>query len=128
MAQNSAKVKEKSRHGCLTAYLLVLIIGGLIAFGVYLLRGLAPGNDRPFWVIIVYLILTLLDIVFAIAIILWKKWGVWGLCADAITGLVINIIRGELFIVSLISLLITLGILFWVLHIGRDNKAWPQLE
>jgi hypothetical protein len=107
---------------------VVFIILGSIAFVAYILRGLAPGNSRPVWEIILYAIFTLFDIACLIAIYNWKKWGVWGLCAAAIAGFMISIIQGQLVIISLLNLVISLGLLFWVLNIGGDNKGWPQLK
>jgi hypothetical protein len=98
---------------------------GLIFF---LLRGLAPDNTRPVWEILVYSIFSLVDIVCIIAIFMWKKWGVWVLCAVQVIGFIISIIQRESIIGSLLSLVITIGFLFWVLNIGGDNKGWPQLE
>jgi hypothetical protein len=128
MLQNSTNIKEKSRHGCLTAYLVVLIVGNAISLIVYLLGGLAPANDRPAWLLAFYSVIAGFDIVCAIAIFMWKKWGVYGLCGVTFAGLVISIIQGELLIISLINLIISLGLLFWVLNIGGENKSWPQLE
>jgi hypothetical protein len=128
MLENSFKVKEKSRHGCLTTYLVLLIIGNLVTLVFRLLSSLAPDNKMPVLAIIAYSLLALFIIVCAVAIYNWKKWGVWGLCAVAVINFVIGVISGELLIISIFQLVAILGILFWVLHIGGDNKGWPQLE
>jgi hypothetical protein len=125
--QELKKDRFKARHGCLTAYLLVLIIGNLIALGVYMLGGAAPDEDSD-WLVFVYSIFALLDIVCAIAVFMWKKWGVWGLCAIAVTGFLISIIQGEFIIVSLLNLVVNLSLLFWMLNIGGKNRGWTQME
>jgi hypothetical protein len=128
MLENSSEIKEKSRHGCLTAYLVILIIGNLVTLVFRLLSSLAPGNKVPVLAIIAYSLLALFIIVCAAAVYNWKKWGVWGLCAVAVINFVTSIISGELLIISIFQLVVILGILFWVLNIGGDNKGWPQLE
>ncbi len=48
--------------------------------------------------------------------------------AVAVAGVIASLIQGELLITSIIILVVVLGILFWVLHIGDENKGWPQLK
>jgi hypothetical protein len=128
MLQNSTQVKQKKRHGCLTAYLVVIIAGISIFLILYLLQGLAPDNTRPVWEMFVFIVLNLFVIVCAIAIFMWKKWGVWGLCAVQIINFILSITQREFIIVSVINLAFSLGLLFLVLNIGGENKGWPQLE
>jgi hypothetical protein len=63
---------------------------------------------------------------------MWKKWGFWGFCATSVLALAINLIyfrSGTVtIIISIISSLLAVLILFGVLHIGRENKGWPQLK
>ncbi len=127
MLQNSSNIKEKQRHGCLTAYLVVLIGFSLAALGFYLLRAIGR-NDSPVWESLIFAAVALFDVICLAAVFMWKKWGVWGLCSVQLIGFIVSIIQGELIIVSLINLVIGLGLLFWVLHIGGENKGWPQLE
>lgn len=128
MLQNSTQARTKKRHGCLTAYLVVVIAGISIYLILYLLRGLAPDNTRPVWELLLFTVLNLFVIIFAIAIFMWKKWGVWGLCAVQIISFIISIMQRELIIISVINLAFSLGLLFMVLNIGGDNKGWPQME
>jgi hypothetical protein len=69
----------------------------------------------------------ILNVIFAIAIFKFKKWGFYVFCASAAIVFVINLSAG----ISLINALIGLFgivVLFAVLNIGKENKAWPQLE
>jgi glucan phosphoethanolaminetransferase (alkaline phosphatase superfamily) len=128
MLQNSTQAKTKKRHGCLTVYLSVVIVGIVIFLFIYLLRGLAPDSAWPVWEILLCSFFALVDIVCLIAIFKWKKWGVWGLCAIQVIGLIVNIIQKEYIIVSIINLAFRLGLLFLVLNIGGEDKGWTQLE
>jgi len=127
MLQNSSQVKEKKRHGCLTAYLSVLIVGALIALVFYLFRAIGR-NDYPVWESLLFAVVSLFDIVCAVAVFMWKKWGVWGLCGIAVIGFIVSLFQGELVIFAIINITISIGILFWVLNVGGENKGWPQLE
>jgi hypothetical protein len=128
MLQNSTRAKTKKRHGCLTAYLVFIIAGISVLLILYLLRGLAPDNTRPVWEILLFTILNFFAIICAVAIFMWKKWGVWGLCAVQIVSFIISILQRDLIVISAIRLVISLGLLFLVLDIGGDNKGWAQLE
>jgi len=127
MLQNSTKVTEKKRHGCLTAYLLILSVFSLVALILYLLRAIGR-NDSPVWESLLFAAIAFIDIVCAVAIFNWKRWGVWGLCAVAFIGFIISIIQGNLLIIAIINLTISVGLLFIVLNIGDENKGWPQLK
>jgi hypothetical protein len=63
---------------------------------------------------------------------MWKKWGFWGYCATSVSALAINLVyfsSGTLtMIINITGGLLAVLILFGVLHIGRENKGWPQLK
>lgn len=129
MLQNSSKIREKKRHGCLTAWLVVIIVFSFIAIIIAVPKGSPVVPDvLPGWQIAVVIVLSLFSAVCAIALFRWKKWGFWGFCASAVVTFVVNIAIGELVIVSLVGMAIELFILYLVLNIGTDNKGWPQLE
>jgi hypothetical protein len=128
MLQNSTQAKTKKRHGCLTAYLVVIIAGISISMIISLLQGLAPANTRPVWEIALFTVFNFFVIICAVAIFMWKKWGVWGLCAVQVLSFIISIVQRQLIIISVINLVFSLGLLFLVLNIGGENKGWPQLE
>ena len=69
---------------------------------------------------------TLINMVCLIALFKWKKWGFWGLGMTAVVAFTINLSIGVGFGKALIGL-VGFAVLYGVLQIGRDNKAWPQL-
>jgi tetratricopeptide (TPR) repeat protein len=128
---------QKQRHGCLTAYLVVMIIGQLFSALIYFLggliipliptefaAGLMPGTGAGVFILG---ILGLVNIACAVALLNWKQWGFWGITGTTLIALVINLILGS-DISSVASSLISIAILYGVLQIGTGNKGWPQLE
>ena len=121
---------EKHRHGCLTAWLCTMAAMSVFAALVYSLAGgflLESLPGAPAWMIYALGALATLNIVFAIALWNWKKWGVWGYCATSAAAFVINWAMGTGIGSSLMGLLGPV-ILFAALLIGRQRKGWPQLE
>lgn len=62
-----------------------------------------------------------------IALFKWKKWGFWGFAVSGFAILVVGI-AGGYGIGNSLPGLIGLAVLYSVLHIGKENKGWPQLE
>ena len=145
--------EAKNRHGCLTAWLVLIIIVnsvGVLGYLMYLV-----GRDMiyqmlqsqmyqsqilqiqmllniPIWVFLVSIVFSIFNVVCAIALFLWKKWGFWGFCASSVAALVVNLSVGvgisQVISSTLFSLVLVL-VLFGVLHIGKkENKGWPQLK
>ena len=120
----------KSRHGCLTTWLVLMIIANSGAALMYLLGSEAIRRtlpNAPGWVFPVLIVLSLFNLACAIALFQWKKWGFWGFCASAAVALVVNLSLG-LGIASALAGLIGVLLLYGVLHIGKENKGWPQLD
>ena len=120
----------KSRHGCLTAWLVLMIIMNSAGALMYLLGSEAIRQgypNAPGWAFPVLLVFTLFNLVCAIALYRWKKWGFWGFCASSVVALVMNLSIG-LGIGLAIGGLVGVLLLYGVLHIGKENKGWPQLE
>lgn len=121
---------DKQRHGCLTAWLVVVIAGNAVVALVNLLerdviRQQLP--NAPGWAFPVLAILGVVNIICAVALFQWKKWGFYGICATTTAGLLINLSIGVGIGPSLTGL-IGIALLYGVLQIGGDRKAWPQLE
>ncbi|WP_146400759.1 hypothetical protein [Pseudobythopirellula maris] len=83
--------------------------------------------DAPGWAFPVLIVFSLFNLVCAIALFQWKKWGFWGFCLSSVVALVVNLSIG-LGIGPAVGGLIGLVLLYGVLHIGKENKGWPQLE
>ncbi|MDD3819199.1 MAG: hypothetical protein PHG41_05140 [Actinomycetota bacterium] len=150
--------ETKNRHGCLAAWLVLLIITNSITALSNLLNiirgdtfvqllqnpaytGQIPAEqlsqiqmllDTPLWVFYVSIALAIFNIACVIALFMWKKWGFWGFCASSILSVAINLIYFTkditTMITSILGGILTILILFGVLHIGKKNKGWPRLK
>ena len=121
---------SKSRHGCLTAFLVFMIIANSVTAIIYLFGSDAISRalpDAPGWVFLVLAVFSVFNLACAIALFKWKKWGFWGFCLSGGFALVINVSIG-LGVGRSLSGLIGIAILYGVLHIGKENKGWPQLN
>ncbi len=120
----------KQRHGCLTAYLVVMIIANAAVAVMYLIgkegikQALPQMED---WVFPVLIGVGIFNLVCAIALFRWKKWGFWGFVASSCLMLVINLSIG-LGIGQSIGGLVGVAVLYGVLQIGNEDKGWPQLD
>jgi len=120
----------KNRHGCLTAWLVVMIFANSAGALMYLLGSEAIRKsfpNMPGWAFSVLIVGSLFNLVCAIALFQWKKWGFWGFCATSVVALVVNLSIG-LGIGPSLAGLVGVLLLYGVLHIGEENKGWPQLE
>ena len=121
---------SKKRHGCLTAFLILMVIANSLGAVIYLLgssfiKQNMPG--MPSWVILITGIFSVFNFACAIALFKWKKWGFWGFLISSIIALFINSSIG-LGIGQSLSGLLGIAILYGVLHIGKENKGWSQLD
>ena len=123
--------QTKQRHGCLAAWLGLMLIMNTIVVIVYLVGGadLIEQNypNAPEWVLPALTVGGVLNIVFVIALFCWKRWGFWGLVLTYTVGPAVNLAAG-LTLPQDLGSLVGLLILFVVLQIGKGNKGWPQLE
>lgn len=121
---------EKKRHGCLTAWLILMIIANAATAFLYFTGGalvaaaVPSGNSA---LILVLGVIGLANVAFAIALFMWKKWAFWGFCGCSVITMIINIILG-LGIGQSVGGLLGAAILYGVLQIGGDNKGWDQLS
>ena len=121
---------EKTRHGCLTAFLILMIIANsatalMYLFGSGVIRQSLP--TLPGYVFPVLIVMSIFNLVCTIALFKWKKWGFWGFCVSTVFILVLNLSAG-LGIGRSLSGLIGVLVLYGVLQIGKENKGWPQLD
>ena len=125
--------EKKKRHGCLTVYLvLILIVNSLLTY-TYLVTP-PPDTGPPFhmplfstWVYGVMSLVGLLNVISAVAILRWKKWGFWLFANTSFITVWLNYTMGMSFATSIVGL-VGVAILYGVLHIGGDKKGWTQLE
>jgi len=129
------QVKEgKKRHGCLTAWFVWLFIAEIVT-AINIISGAMKRNyaSTSTWILPLMIIASIMIIVSAIALFKWKKWGFYLYILSAIVAGISNLVyavnRGEPLIFTLGFLVLPIGILYGVLHIGNEkNKGWPQLE
>jgi len=115
----------------LTALLIIIIILNAIAIiGIALAAAskslLGLDITLPAWSIATNIIFAVLAIFFAVGLFMWKKWGFWGLVVVEAVIVAINISGGNY--LSIISAIVSIGLLYGVLQIGGANKGWTQLE
>ena len=121
---------EKNRHGCLTAYLIFMLLANSVTALMLLFGGAGIREqmvDMPPWAFPVLGAFGLLNLVCVIAILKWKRWGFWGFCFSALVVFILNTILGLPGSQSLGGL-IGVAILFGVLQIGKQKKGWTQLD
>lgn len=120
----------KQRHGCLTAWLVLMIIANSGTALVYLLGSAAIKENvpnAPAWSFPVLAVMGILNVVCSVALLQWKQWGFFGFIASALITFGINLAIG-LNIVQACFGLVGVVVLYAVLQIGNENKGWPQLE
>ncbi|MEO7966752.1 MAG: hypothetical protein ABIT38_22870 [Gemmatimonadaceae bacterium] len=118
------------RHGCLTTYLVFVIIVNAALCLVYLFGSGAlrrRGVSTPDWAFWALAICGVANVVSAIALLRWQRWGFWAFVASAIVGIAINLSIG-LGPQGVVGALVGIAILYGVLHIGKERKAWPRLH
>jgi hypothetical protein len=120
----------KQRHGCLTAFLVLMIIANSVVAVMYLFGSAAIRQNvpsAPGWAFPVLAIGGIVNVVCAIALFQWKKWGFFGFIATAAVAFVVNLMIGINILQALLGL-VGIAVLYWVLQMGKEKKGWTQLE
>ncbi len=84
----------KKRHGCLTAWLVFMIVANSAVALIYILGSEGIRQTLPNirgWSFSVVIVMSLFNLVCVIALFQWKKWGFWGACASTIMTTVVNL-------------------------------------
>lgn len=114
----------------MTAWLILMIIANSLTALTYLFGSGAIQQqfpNAPGWAFPVLAVLGIVNLVCAIALFAWKKWGLYVFVATSVVAFVVNLTVG-LNIIQALSGLVGIAVLYGVLHIGKENKGWPQLE
>jgi len=120
----------KQRHGCLTAYLVFMIIANSASALIYLVgsEGIRRNlPNMPEWAFPVLIVGGIFNLSCAIALFRWKKWGFWGFVASAVTVSFVNLYIG-LAPSSALGGLVGVAFLYGVLRIGKEREGWSQLD
>lgn len=128
--QHDASVKQ--RHGCVTAWLILMIVANSIVALVYLLAGdtisrnMAGGISTG--VLIILAVLSICNVVFAVSLFQYKKWGFYGFIGTSVGAFIINIGIGGNPAQAVLGLA-GIAILYGILQIKKDNvTTWEHLE
>jgi len=122
--------EKKNRHGCLTAYLSVMLLANSVTALIYTLGGAAVSEalpDMPGWVTPLLAVLGLFNLVCTIGLFKWKKWGFYGFCASSALALAVNLSLG-VGVAATVGGLMGIFFLYGVLQIGGDKRGWAQLD
>ena len=125
-------VRPKERHGCVTAWLILMIIANSIVAVGYLFGGEFVAKNFPGGisntVLVVLGILGVVNVVSAVMLFNWKKIGFWGFTISAIITLIINLYIGVGIIQSVWGLA-GIAILYVILQIKKDDvDTWTNLD
>ena len=83
--------------------------------------------NMPEWSFPVLIVTGIFNLVCAIALFRWRKWGFWGFVGSGAVGFWVNLSIGLPPGYALGGLL-GVAILYGVLHIGKERKGWSQLD
>jgi hypothetical protein len=123
--------EPKQRHGCVTAWLILMIVMNSLSAILYLFAGdmmsrTIPGITTS--TLIILAVLGIANVIFSALLFQWNKWGFWGFIITSIAALVINLSIGIGIGRSLFGL-VGIAILYAILQIKQnDVTAWENLE
>jgi len=129
---NKTTSNTKQRHGCVTAWLIfMIIINSLIAL-LYLFAGDLIGQSLPGGISksmqILLAILGVGNVISSILLLKWMKIGFWGFVVTSIAAVFVNMSIGLGIAQSLLGL-IGIAVLYGVFQIKKDDvTAWTNLE
>ncbi len=107
----------------------MIVVNALTAIGtpLSLAQLRAAGVQVSLLGIAVIVLCAVANIVFALALLRFMKWGFYGFVVTSVVALVVNMSMGLGLFRSLLGL-VGIAILYGVLNIGQTNKAWPRLK
>ena len=122
------QIEEKKRHGCLTACLILMILGSVLTVLGNLSAAIldAPIQIAPSWVYLTMAIGGILNMISFVAVFKWKKWGFWLFSITVLFVFCINLYAGANITVCLIGLS---GVALFLGALFMGNKTgWSQLD
>jgi hypothetical protein len=137
--------KEKERHGCLIAFLgfiiLMSVIGTVSSSAALLsnhhsLAYSGTGVSTPSWYAIIIMLTSIINLLCAIALITWKKWGFWGYLLSSITVAFFSVfLHAEnlgahlgVMLLNILGSLLMGGLLYVALRMGNKEQGWKKLS
>lgn len=119
-----AQLVQRRRGGCLTAFLILMLIANPLTALYYLVAGSTIHEylpNLPLWTIPCLGLAALANFAFAIALWRWKKWGMYGFAVTTAAGFVINL----LYMGTLTAVLGIIGVVILILLL---RPVWNQME
>lgn len=88
-------MEQKQRHGCVTAWLIFMIIANSLTAISYLFMGDAISQNLPQPIpqpmMMALIVLSTLNLILAIMLFQWKKWAFWAFAGTSLIALAINL-------------------------------------
>lgn len=125
-------MEAKQRHGCVTAWLILMIISNSLTSIFYLFMGDTVSQALPTPIpqpmMMALGIIGVVNLVFSIMLFQWKKWAFWAFAGTSLITLGINLSMGLGFVTSILGLS-GAAILYGILQIKKDGvTAWENLD
>ena len=119
----------KKRHGCLTAWLTIMIILNSITSLVYLVSAVGASSTLriPTFALLLLSLIGITNVACAIALFKWKKAGFYGFIGTTAVVFIVNLSIGLGIVTSLLGLG-GVGMLYGILQIGNEQSGWRQLD
>ena len=120
----------KQRHGCVTAWLILMIVANsatifsTLALSDEIKRALP---NMPDWGGPVLILCGVINVVCAVMLFKWKRIGFFGFVITSLIAAAVNVVAGVDAIQTLMGMVGVL-ILFGILQIGSPKSAWSQME
>lgn len=126
-------MQNKQRHGCLTAWLIYLIIAYSLNAYLNFLKPDDISKITPFKTSenmnLIYGSLAIFGIAFSIMLLKWLKLGFWGILTISIILIVTRIINENQISTSSFYILLCLMILCGLLQLKKANiSGWKNLD
>ena len=123
---------NKQRHGCLTAWLIYLIIAYSFNAIFYFFKTEEMSKIAQYNIsenmMLLYGSLAILGVIFSIMLLKWIKLGFWGILIISIILFVIQLLNSDR-VMSPIFILLCLVILYALLQFKKANvTGWNNLE
>lgn len=125
-------MEEKKRHGCLTAWLIMLMVANSLSALVYFIidpklletQGIFMGKEQ----MILLGFLGIINLSFAIGLWFWKKWAFYGFAISGGMMFLTNLNLGTDAVSASLGLVGVL-LLFSLLQMKNgETSGWEQLE
>lgn len=92
MTNNRNKSSTRERSCWLSGWLILILLHGILASLLILYLRQQRADPSPAWILLILFALALADIVAAIAIWYWKRWGLVLYAVSTVIGIVVGLV------------------------------------